>query len=52
MNRRLEELAREEYIATHSSPESDLLAKISREAQLTLTHPVWCLGIFRACFCK
>lgn len=50
MNRRLEELAREEYIATHSSPESDLLAKISREAHLTLTHPRMVSGHIQGLF--
>ena len=50
MNRRLEELAREEYIATHSSPEPDLLAKISREAHLTLTHPRMVSGHIQGLF--
>lgn len=50
MRERLAELAREEYIATHSSEELAILREIAREANFTLTHPRMVSGHIQGLF--
>ncbi|MDD7437589.1 MAG: O-methyltransferase [Bacteroidales bacterium] len=50
MIERLEELAREEYIARHSSDEPDVLREITREANFSLTHPRMVSGHIQGLF--
>lgn len=50
MRKRLEELAKEEYVALHSNKELPILAEIAREANFSLTHPRMVSGHIQGLF--
>lgn len=49
---RLEELARDEYITTHSGEEEPILSEIAREANFSLTHPRMVSGHIQGLFLR
>ncbi|MDN4754254.1 O-methyltransferase [Porphyromonadaceae bacterium W3.11] len=52
MNNRLQEMALEEYISEHSSPEPEILQDLTREAYRTLIHPRMVSGHIQGRFLK